>query len=56
MIIRTKEEWQAILDSGAVILWEEKLFKIFRMPDGTFWRVMPKWRRAWRLFTVCDKL
>ena len=47
MVIRTKEEWQAVLDSGAVVLWETKYHKVFRMPDGSLWRVMPRWRKAW---------
>jgi hypothetical protein len=47
MIILTKKDWQAVLDAGAEILWETKLMKIFRMPDGQTWRVMPKWGRAW---------
>jgi hypothetical protein len=48
MIINTKNDWEKILASGAVVVWETKLFKIFRMPNGDYWRVLPRWRRAWR--------
>ena len=46
MAIETKEAWQKILDQGAEILWETKLFKVFRL-NGEQWRAMPAWRRAW---------
>lgn len=45
--IRNKKEWQAILDGGAVVLWETRYHKVFRMPDGSLWRVLPIWRKAW---------
>jgi hypothetical protein len=51
MVIRTKEEWEAVLLDGAQVLYETKLCKIFRMPDGTLWRVLPKYRRAWPIDT-----
>jgi hypothetical protein len=47
MIINNKRDWEAILALGAVVLWETKLCKIFRMPDGKLWRTLPKWRKAW---------
>lgn len=47
MIIRTREDWEAVLSRGAVVLYETRLCKIFRMPDGELWRVLPRWRRAW---------
>jgi hypothetical protein len=47
MQIRTKEDWDKVLLGGAVVLWETKYFKIFRMADGSTWRVMPQWRMAW---------
>ena len=50
MSIRTREEWQAILNQGAKVLLDRKEFKIFRMPDGTVWRAMPRWRAAWRVY------
>jgi hypothetical protein len=56
MIIRTREEWEAVLSRGAVVEYDTKLCKIFRMPDGTRWRVLPKWRRAWRVRQDSDRI
>lgn len=47
MIVNTRKDWEAILAGGAVVVWETKWFKLFRMPDGRLWRAMPAWRRAW---------
>lgn len=49
MVINTLEDWQSVLQRGAVVLWETKYFKVFRL-DGKLWRAMPKWRRAWRFY------
>ena len=49
MVIATKEDWEKVVASGAVVEYETRLCKIFRMPDGKLWRVLPKWRRAWRV-------
>jgi hypothetical protein len=54
MVINTRQDWESILAGGAVIVWEEKLFKIFRQPDGRMWRAMPAWRRAWP-FDIIEK-
>jgi hypothetical protein len=50
MVINTLKDWQDILERGAIVLHETRLFKIFSMPDGKLWRAMPKWRRAWRFY------
>lgn len=47
MVINTKKDWERLLSQGAVIVSETLLHKIFRMPDGRLWRVLPRWRRAW---------
>jgi len=50
MVINTREDWQAVLDKGAKVSLETKYCKIFSMPDGNVWRVLPLWRRAWRVY------
>ncbi len=50
MVIRTKKEWQQVLDAGAKVISETRLHKIFQMPNGEIWRVLPMWRRAWRVY------
>ena len=52
MIIRTREEWNALLAKGANVLYETKYCKIFSMPDGTLWRTLPKYRRAWEFDNI----
>jgi hypothetical protein len=48
MVINTREEWQALLSRGAVVVSETKYVKIFLL-NGELWRAMPQWRRAWRM-------
>lgn len=50
LVINSKSDWQAILDKGATILLETKYSKVFRMPNGDVWRVLPLYRRAWRVY------
>lgn len=52
MIIRDKKAWQAVLDRGAEVLYETKRCRIFRMPDGSLWRCLSIYRRAWPLDTM----
>ena len=51
MEIPTKAAWEKLLLGGARVLYETKECKIFNMPDGSLWRVLPRYRRAWPMDT-----
>jgi hypothetical protein len=51
MMIKKREDWDKVLSLGAEVLYSTKNCKIFRMPDGSLWRALAKYRMAWPVDT-----